>query len=240
MSKIFEELSQDIQNDVKKAKNWFKGISAIHALILISAICGGCWFGVKIIRTLNFHTTTIVKQESNIEVLMKNIQVMNEPAVILKIIRESAPGLPAESQARAADAIFRTCSARNIPVHLACGLAHIESQINPFTNDSSAGAVGWFQVMPSSARPYMNFSFGGYSHDRLKDPITNAICGLNILADYRDAALERGLDDERAIINALGHYNCGNEIQNNGFAKDVLSKAKYYQSRFETSMKELK
>lgn len=238
--KVLDELNQDIQNDIKKAKNYFKSISAIHALILISAICGGCWFGIKIIRTLNFHTTTIVKQESNIEVLMKNVQVMNEPAVLLKIIRESAPDLPAESQARSADAIFRTCSARNIPVYLACGLSSVESQINPFTNDSSVGAVGWFQVMPSSARPYMNFIFGGYSRERLKDPVTNAICGLNILADLRDSALERGLNEEQAIINALGHYNCGNEIQNNGFAKNVLSKAKYYQSRFETSMKELK
>lgn len=238
--KLLEDLNEDIQKDIKKAKNYFKSISAIHALILIAAICGGCWFGIKVLRTLNFHTNTIVSQESNIELLLKNVQVMNEPAVLLKIIRECAPSLPAESQARSADAIFRTCSARGIPVHLACGLSAIESQMNPYTNDSSVGAVGWFQVMPSSARPYMNFNFGGYSKERLKDPVTNAICGLNIFADLRDAALERGLSEEQAIINALGHYNCGNEIQNNGFAKDVLSKAKYYKSRFETSMKELR
>lgn len=237
---ILEAFKNDVQKDVAKGLSFFKHLSLAHSIFLILAICGGLWFGVFATRKLSSHTVILNKQEGNIELLLKNMQVMNEPAVLLKIIREKAPGLPAETQARAADAIFRVCAARRIEIWLACGLAEVESGFNPQVKDSDAGAVGWFQVMTGSARDLMNFTMGGYSKERLREPITNSICGLNIFANYRDAELERGKSMEEATRIGLGHYNCGNEILNNGFAQKVFSHTKIYQGRFETSMKELK
>jgi len=94
--------------------------------------------------------------------------------------------------------------------------------------------------MTGSAKPYMNFVFGGYSRERLKDPIINSICGLNILADYRDSALELGLTETKALEIGLGHYNCGNVIIANGYANKVLKASEKYKERFETSLKELR
>lgn len=238
--KLTETMKEDLREDAAKATKFFKSLSVVNTLFLI--ILAGCaaWFSVKVLRELSSHSTTMVKQESNIELLMKNVQVMNEPAVLLKIIREKAPNMPAETQARAVDAIFRTCAARNIPLPVACGLAETESSFNPNIQDSSAGAVSWFQVMISSAKPYMNFLMGGYSLVRLREPVTNAICGINILGDLRDAELEIGRSPEQAMRIALGHYNCGNIILKNGFPETVLANAKIYQERFETSMKELR
>jgi soluble lytic murein transglycosylase-like protein len=235
-----QDVRKEIGNEIKTASVFFKRMSLAQTFFLVCTIGVGVWFATKVIHTLHDYSGVMNKQGSNIELLMKNIQVMNEPAVLLKIIREKAPTLPAETQCRATDAIFRTCEARNIPLPLACAIAEVESRFNPAIKDSPTGAVGWFQTMPAYARSYMNFFFGGYSREHLREPVTNAIVGLNEFADLRDAAKELGLDDLAAIKDALGHYNWGNTIGSSAYAIDVLNRAKVFADRFETSLKELR
>ena len=235
LTELAEALKEEIREDIRKSGRFFKHLSLFHTLLILLLFCGSLWF-LKIITKQNI---TLNQQANNLELLMKNVQVMNEPAVLLKIIQEKAPTLPAETQCRIADTWFRVCSSRNIPLWIACGVAEVESGFNPNIKDSGAGAVGWLQVMPRYSKPYMNLMLGGYAKDKLKDPITNSICGLNILADCRDESLELGFDPQKAMELGLGHYNCGNVIINNGYASKVFSAASKYKDRFETSLKEL-
>lgn len=234
LNDLAEALKKDIQEDIKKSSRFFKSLSVFHTLLILLLICGSAWF----FKIITKQGVTLNQQATNLELLMKNVQVMNEPAVLLKIIQEKAPNLPAETQCRAADAWFRICSARNIPIWIACGIVETESRFIPDIENPS-GATGWFQVMPRYARPYMNLMLGGYAKEKLKDPVTNSICGLNIIADFRDAELELGNDPQKAMELGLGHYNCGNVIIQNGYASRVFAAASRYKERFETPLKEL-
>jgi soluble lytic murein transglycosylase-like protein len=239
LENIKNSIKKDVLADIQKASTFFRGLSIVNTLFYLVAIFAGAHYGLKLIRNTNTNTKTLVEHESDIRLLLKNIEVMNEPAVLLKIVREKAPTLPAEAQCRAANTIYQVCSARGVEVSLACALAEVESGFNPTIHDSGVGAVGWFQVMPSSAMPYMDLQMGGYSREKLRDPITNAICGINIFANLVREALESGNSPDKAIELALGHYNCGPVISSNGYAEKVLRKREIYRERFETSLKEL-
>lgn len=236
MERIRNSIKKDLQEDIHKASRFFKNLSVLNTLFLVISISVGTYFGARILRLFKTQVQVQVQQGSDLEVLMRNVQVMNEPAILLKIIREKAPKLPAETQARATDTIFRVCTSRNIPMWLACGLAEVESGMDPFTKDSSTGAKGWYQVMPSTARPFMDtMSGGGYSPEKAREPITNAICGLNYFANLRDEALEMGMSQEKATNYALFHYGPGTE----SYPGLVLKAAAVFKARFETPMKEL-
>lgn len=235
LNELAEAFKRDIQEDIHKAGRFFKNLSLFNTLVLLVLLSSAVWF----FRITVKQNATLNQQATSLELLMKNVQVMNEPAILLRIIQEKAPTLPAETQCQIADTWFRICSSRNIPLWIACGVADVESTFNPNVKDSGAGATGWFQVMPRYARPYMNLMLGGYSREHLRDPLTNSICGLNILADFRDESLELGYDAQKAMELGLGHYNCGNVIINNGYANKVFSASAKYKERFETSLKEL-
>lgn len=235
LKELAEAFKQDIQEDIRRSGRFFKQLSVFHTLLIILLFLGSFW----LFKIITKQGVTLNQQANNLELLMKNVQVMNEPAVLLKIVQEKTPNLPAETQCRIADTWFRICSSRNIPLWVACGVAEVESGFKADIGESSAGAVGWFQVMPRYARPYMNLMLGGYAKDKLKDPVTNSICGLNILADFRDESLDLGFDPQKAMELGLGHYNCGNVIINNGYASKVFRAADKYKNRFETSLKEL-
>ena len=240
LSDLANQLKQEILEDARKASQFFKRLSLFNTLLTLALSASFLYFVIFSLRSFKTQEISLGKQETNLELLMKNIQVINEPVILLKIIQEKSPTLLAEEQCRIADAWIQICNSRNIPLWVACGLTTVESGFNPNIKDSEAGAVGWFQVMPSNARAYMNFMFGGYSKERLKTPYINAICGLNILADYRDSALETyKCSQDEAMIIALRCYNTGRNIEN-GFPNRVMNASIVFKDRFETPLQELK
>jgi soluble lytic murein transglycosylase-like protein len=109
---------------------------------------------------------------------IKRIHEAERLGEISEKISKLRPGTPDTVKIRIAKAIFDIAEEQDMSVDLIIALAREESNIDPSTPPSSAGAIGMLQVMPFWAKVLP------FCRD-LYDLKTNVRCGTYIYSFYR-------------------------------------------------------
>ena len=128
---------------------------------------------------------------------------------LLKVVDEKlGPKIPSETKVDVCNTLIMMCSAKGIPLYLACGLIEVESNWN-YLCISSSGAKGLTQVMPAMAKPYLRLERRSDNSNELFNPITSIIVGLSILADFQNQYVESGVTEATNFTFALHSYYWG-------------------------------
>lgn len=226
--------------DIKKVTSRvrrFTHLSLANLLLLLIGIGAVTYGGHRLFQLQTQHTVAQNELTKELFYVRQNIEAVSTPAVLQKIIREKLPTLSPDVQCAVTDMTYRTALFRGVPLPIALAIPDNET-LDRTTGGwdvnatSEAGAMGQYQVMPVCARPYMNFALGGFSHERLKDPVRNAFCGINIIADWYEECGD--------WAQAVAHYNSGYVIndRSRSYSQRVMARAKEYELRFATPMKE--
>lgn len=121
---------------------------------------------------------------------LTNYTENNKKNILLKLI-DTNTKIPVEQKVKLRDTIYDLCYIKNIPLSLICGLIEVESEWNPSAL-SEANAKGLFQILPSTAKPYLRYEKIDYAEDTLFDPVVSAIVGISYLYDLQSGHVESG------------------------------------------------
>ena len=174
-------------------------IETLIAVIVVAFLLGGGLYGYHKIMESNTEAknTNIMVQE----LLLKG----NARTTLMKVVHEKFSTLTVEDQVRLTDTIYNICEIRNVPMHIILGMGETESRFTPKLT-SSAGAKGWLQILPSTARPYLRAERMNYKEDALFDPVTCAIVGINLIADIHEGHMEAGKEQPTDFTISLHSY----------------------------------
>lgn len=210
-----------ILSDQPNTRHHFIPASIISALVSAVLVLAGVFAVYTLIRDAKKDHMELVSA------LSKN----NQEVVLLKIIDEKTK-LPMETKVLAARTIINMTTVRRIPLDLACGIIDVETggTWDP-TLVSRAGALGWFQVMPATGKAYLRAERIDPTKQALIEPVNNAICGLQALADFHDQALDLELDKPGRWEVTLAMYNQGPKAtKGSSYSQAVLEAAKRYKA----------
>lgn len=133
------------------------------------------------------------------------------PGRLLKVVDEKmGDKAPVEVKVDVTNTILMMCSAKGIPVYIACGLIEVESGWNPKAI-SSCGAKGLTQVMASTAKPYLRVERKSTNSDELYNPVTSVIVGLSYLADLQAQYVELEVTEPNDFTYALHNFFWGGQ-----------------------------
>lgn len=135
----------------------------------------------------------------------------NSRTILMQFIKKKQPNMKAEDVVRAVEMMHTLCSYRNIPLSLACGVVDVETggTWNPDAHNKGSNAYGWFQTLPSTARPYLRAERINYTPTVLSDPTVSTIVGINYLADLHEGHVEAGKSKSEDFSMALHSYCWG-------------------------------
>ena len=153
----------------------------------------------------------------------------SQEVTLLKVIDERVKA-PMETKVLMSRTILTLSGLKRIPVDLICGIIEVESA---WKTDavSSAGAVGIMQVMPSTGKAYLRAERIDPTKQALLDPVNNIICGIGVLADYHDQAVDFKHDKPNEFGVSLAMYNQGPRASKaTPYSKEVLEAAKKYKT----------
>jgi soluble lytic murein transglycosylase-like protein len=142
------------------------------------------------------------------QLAIANLTESNKRNVLLKLI-DTKMDIPIEQKVKLRDTIYDLAYVKEIPLPLICGLIEIESQWNP-NAVSEANTKGLFQILPSTARPYLRYERIEYTEKVLFDPIKSTIVGISYLADLHAGHIEAGKNDNDFML-SLHSYFWGSE-----------------------------
>ena len=156
------------------------------------------------------HIMSAVKaQDDKSALVLVAMEKQGLPGKLLKVVDDKMGNMaPVEVKVEVTNTILMMCSAKGIPVHIACGLIEVESGWNPKAI-SSCGAKGLTQVMPGTARPYLRVERKSISSDELYNPVTSIIVGLSYLADMQSQYVELEVTEPSNWTFAIHSYFWG-------------------------------
>ena len=155
----------------------------------------------------------------------------NQEVTLLKIIDERVK-VPMETKVTMARTIITMSALKRLEVATICGIIEVETG-GTWKTDliSNMGAVGIMQVMPATGKSYLRAERIDPTKQALLDPVNNLICGIGAMADFRDQAIELGLDKSGDLGIALAMYNQGPRARAaTGYSKSVLEAAKRFKT----------
>lgn len=164
--------------------------------------------------------------------LLAALSKNNQEAVLLGLIDEKVKA-PMETKVAMTRTILSMASLKRIPVSIICGVIEVETGKTWKTDlVSPVGAVGFMQIMPATGKPYLRAERIDPTSVALLDPINNIICGISVLADYRDQSWELKREKEGQYGVALAMYNMGPRATSpTTYSHAVLAAAKQYEAR---------
>jgi hypothetical protein len=173
------------------------------------------------------------RRDQVLEVLTTNMIRQNEQQVIRNVVEDKLPQLSAEQRSKVAFEIYEGCRRNGIPYHLVLGLIEQESSWNPKAV-SSAGARGLMQIMVDSAMLLCKAHGELFTMDKMLDPVTNVIWGIEILMNKHEAAIALGKSSRGDFSMALNYYVGGDA----NYILQVMQKAVAYKKRIDAPMAE--
>lgn len=208
-------------SDQAQPNRWHLPVSIGSVLAVALLVIAGVFAVYTLIRDAKKDHMELVSA------LSKN----NQEIILLKIIDEKTK-LPMETKVLLARTISNMCTLKRVPLDLACGIIHVETGGKWATGEiSSAGAVGLWQVMPATGKPYLRAERIDPTKQALMDPINSTIAGVGALVDFHEQALDLGLDRPGEWGVTLAMYNGGpRATKPTGYSKDVLEAAKQYKA----------
>ena len=184
-----------------KAKSMIK-LNAATAIAPI-LVAGGVFYVYKDLKD------AVHAQNEKQNLLLLAMEKQGLPGKLLKIVDDKlGKTVPSEIKVQVANTILMICSAKNIPVHIACGLIEVESGWN-VNALSGCGAKGLTQIMPGTAKPYLRNERKSDSSDELFNPVTSVIVGLSYLSDLHSQYVELGVTEPNNYTFALHSYFWG-------------------------------
>lgn len=159
----------------------------------------------------------------------------NQEVVLLKCIDDRV-NAPMETKVNMTRTIITMAGLKRLDVALICGVIHVETGGTWKTALASpAGAVGLMQVMPATGKAYLRAERIDPTKQALVDPVNNIICGIGALADFRDQAVDLGLDKDGKDLTienfgvTLAMYNQGPRgTKPTAYSQTVLAAVKKY------------
>ena len=164
--------------------------------------------------------------------LLAALSKNNQEAVLLNLIDEKVQA-PMEIKVAMTRTIISMASVKRIPVSLICGVIDVETGRTWKTDlVSPSGAIGFMQIMPATGRPYLRAERIDPTSVALLDPVNNIICGISVLADYRDQSWELKKEKEGNYGVTLAMYNMGpRATEPTSYSNAVLAAAKIYEAK---------
>lgn len=229
-------VKRDIISLVKMAQKpftWLHGSMAVFNILclIVATIIGGILYRKTISNSAQL--------THEVQVLNTNFLIQNQQTTLLKIIdrnlRDSNASplgsAPMEEKVKLSQILYQMSTLKQIPLSLLCGIAEVESSWNTRAV-SNLGCKGLLQVNPTYARPYLREKGINYGPDIWFDPVVNAVCGISMLADFQDDAIEKGLakNDWSFAIRSYfwGPSSRGNILDMN-YSIKVINASKKYQ-----------
>lgn len=180
-------------------------------------------------------TITWSKEEEAVNIIDSEVEKINDKFTtppktekVLTIISEYKP-----IERKTVEKLITRSKEIDVDISLILGLLRVESVFDP-NNISDSGALGLFQVMPSTAKTVANNYGIEYERNKLFDPQYNIKIGTIYLRDLFEQY-------DYDVHKALTAYNKGpiglnNYIRNNGtaastFSNMVLDKSKKYEEK---------
>lgn len=201
-----------------------------HLAPVISVlVCAGIVIsGVSTVRSFLQNS-----QREHMDLVMA-LSKSGEEASLLKVIDEKM-NVPMETKVNLARTITTLCTAKRLPVDLMCGVIDVETggTWNPRLV-SPKGARGLLQVMPATGRVYLRAERVDPSDimESLMDPVTSALVGISVLADYHEQAVLFRQEASTDYGMALALYNEGPKASGiSDYSRAVLEAAKKYKAR---------
>jgi len=198
----FEEFYMSVL-DVLEQK--IKSIIKLNAIAAIAPVlvAGAGFYAYEHVMT------SIRSQNDKQNLILVAMEKQGLPGKLLKVVDDKMGDMaPAEVKVEVTNTILMMCSAKSIPVHIACGLIEVESGWNPKAT-SSVGAKGLTQVMPGTAKPYLRVERKSTSSEELYNPVTAIIVGLSYLADMQAQYVELGVAEPTNWTFAIHSYFWG-------------------------------
>ena len=116
--------------------------------------------------------------------------------------------------------VVRWAKANGTPVHLAFGVAWMESRLNIKSARGAAGEAGMFQIMPTRC------TLEGWPARRLSEPEFNAWMGTMLLARYYQT--------EGSVARAAAKYVAGPGVFTKEYSKDMWAYINWYATTVDT------
>ena len=204
MNKELEDLPHDLYRHIlelikmtQRPLTWMHSSLALFNIIIL---VGGVSVGAYYYRKTITHSQEMAHQ---LELLNTHYLIQNQQTTLLKIIdsnlrdskEEKLGSAPIEEKVKLAQIFYEMSILEKVPLSLLCGIAEVESGWNTHAI-SDAGCKGILQVNPIYAKAYLREKGINYSPDIWFDPVVNSICGISMLSDFQDDAIEKGLAKE--------------------------------------------
>lgn len=185
-------------------------LNAIAAIAPLLVTAGGIYMYSEFKESVSS-----LKEQSTLVLI--SLEKQSASGKLLKVVSDKMDAIcdakkqsriPAEVKVNVCNTLTMMCSAKNIPMYIACGLIDVESQWDTKAI-SSCGAKGLLQVMPATAKPYLRVERKSDNSNELYDPTTAIIVGLSYLADLQSQYVELGVTESNNYTFALHSFFWG-------------------------------
>lgn len=229
-------IKRDIITLVKMAQKPFTWLHGSMAAFNILCLIAATFVGTILYRNTINNAAHLTHE---VQLLNTNFLIQNQQTTLLKIIdknlRDSNTtplgSAPMEEKVKLSQIFYQMSTLKQVPLSLLCGIAEVESSWNTHAV-SNMGCKGILQVNPTYARPYLREKGINYGPDIWFDPVVNALCGISMLADYQDDAIEKGLAKNDWTFSTRSYFwgpsSRGNVLDMN-YSIKVINASKKYQ-----------
>ena len=184
-------LTDLIKASMKPSTMFHSLVSSLLGILLLVGFGVGGFFIWK-------NNEISVKTADQVELLNKYYILQNQQTLLLKVLNEKLRdsdkaafgSAPMEEKAQTAKMMYDMASVKQVPIHILCGIAEVESSWNTHAV-SSAGCVGLLQITPMYARAHLRERGVTYKQDIWFDPAINVMCGVSMLADMQAEYVEK-------------------------------------------------